>query len=221
MVEAVRHADLGGRRDDRNRGRTGPTRPGIANPAAQNCGRMAQGALRVSRRLALIPIVLLIWIVGGFAWRLVKPVDTAAHSQMVEKELPTFNLAAAGPGKPGLNSPELATGKPRLLNLFGSWCVPCVGEAPVLTELKRRGVEIDAIAIRDTPDAVVAFLNRYGDPYQRIGADPHSETQIGLGSSGVPETFLIDGHGIIRRQYIGPLTTANVSEIVQQLAALK
>jgi cytochrome c biogenesis protein CcmG/thiol:disulfide interchange protein DsbE len=175
----------------------------------------------MSRRVALIPIILLIWIVGGFAWRLVKPVDTAVHSQMVEKELPAFNLPAAVQGKPGLASAELATGKPRLLNLFASWCVPCVGEAPVLAELRRRGVEIDAIAVRDTPDAVAAFLNRYGDPYQRIGLDPQSVTQIGLGSSGVPETFVVDGRGIIRRQYIGPLTEANVPEVVQQLAALK
>jgi cytochrome c biogenesis protein CcmG/thiol:disulfide interchange protein DsbE len=175
----------------------------------------------MSRRLALIPIILLIWVVGGFAWRLVKPVDTAVHSQMIERELPAFNLAAAVSGKPGLNSADLATGKPRLLNLFASWCVPCVGEAPVLAELRRHGVEIDAIAIRDTPEAIGAFLGRYGDPYQRIGVDPQSVTQIGLGSSGVPETFVIDGRGVIRRQYIGPLTDANVPEVVQQLAALK
>lgn len=175
----------------------------------------------MSRRLALVPIILLIWIVGGFAWRLVKPSDPAVHSQMVEKELPVFNLAAAVPGKPGLKSVELATGKPRLLNLFASWCVPCVGEAPVLAELRRRGVEIDAIAVRDTPNAVGAFLQRYGDPYQRIGVDPQSGAQIALGSSGVPETFVIDGRGLIRRQYVGPLTAANVPEIVEQLAALR
>jgi cytochrome c biogenesis protein CcmG/thiol:disulfide interchange protein DsbE len=175
----------------------------------------------MSRRLRLIPIILLLWIVAGFAWRLIRPVDPAIHSQMVERALPAFDLAAGVPGKPGLNSGEFATGKPHLLNLFASWCVPCVGEAPVLGELRRRGVEIDAIAVRDTPDAISAFLGRYGDPYQRIGVDPQSDTQIALGSSGVPETFLIDGRGVIRRQYVGPLTAANVPEVVEQLAALK
>lgn len=175
----------------------------------------------MSRRLALIPIVLLVWIIGGFAWRLIKPADPAVHSQMIERQLPVFELAPAIAGKPGLNSTEFATGKPRLLNLFGSWCVPCIGEASVLAELQRRGVEIDSIAIRDTPEAVGMFLQRYGDPYQRIGLDPQSVTQIGLGSSGVPETFLIDGKGVIRRQYIGALTAANVPEIIDQMAALK
>ena len=105
----------------------------------------------MSRGLRLIPIVLLIWFVGGLAWRLVKPADPAVPSQLVQREVPAFQLGAAVPGKPGLNSAELASGGPRLLNIFASWCVPCVGEAPVLAELSRRGVKIDAIGLRRSP----------------------------------------------------------------------
>ena len=140
---------------------------------------------------------------------------------MVERTVPTFALAAAVPGKAGLRSADLAGGKPHLLNLFASWCVPCVGEAPVLADLKRRGVEIDAIAIRDTPEAIAGFLNANGDPYARIGSDPRSEVQIALGSSGVPETIVIDGRGVIRRQYIGPLTGANVPGVIRELEQLR
>ena len=159
----------------------------------------------MSRGLRFIPIILLLWLVAGFAWRLIKPADPAVPSQMVERSLPSFRLAAAVPGQ----------------NIFASWCVPCAGEAPVLGELKRRGVEIDAIAVRDTPGAIGGFLSRHGDPYARIGSDPQSETQIALGSSGVPETFVIDGHGVIRRQYIGPLTAANVPGVLQELEQLR
>lgn len=171
----------------------------------------------MSRGLRLIPIVLLLWLVAGFAWRLIKPEDPAVPSQMVERSLPNFELAAAVPGKSGFRSSDLAVGKPHLLNIFASWCVPCAGEAPVLSELKRRGVEIDAIAVRDTPDAIAGFLNQHGDPYARIGSDPQSQTQIALGSSGVPETFVVDSHGIIRRQYIGPLTAANIPGVLHEL----
>jgi cytochrome c biogenesis protein CcmG/thiol:disulfide interchange protein DsbE len=171
----------------------------------------------MSRGLRLIPIILLIWVLGGLAWRLIKPADPAIPSQLVERTLPPFALAPAVPGKTGFKSSELATGQPRLLNIFASWCVPCVGEAPVLGQLKRRGVKIDAIAVRDTPGAIRAFLERNGDPYERLGADPRSEAQIALGSSGVPETFVIDGRGVIRRQYIGPLTAANIPGLVREL----
>jgi cytochrome c biogenesis protein CcmG/thiol:disulfide interchange protein DsbE len=175
----------------------------------------------MSRGLRLIPIILLLWLVFGFAWRLVKPADPAVHSQMVERSVPAFDLAPAAPGKVGLKSTDLTGGKPRLLNIFASWCVPCVGEASVLNELKHRGVEIDAIAVRDTPDAITAFLREHGDPYARVGADRQSEVQIALGSSGVPETFVIDGKGVIRHQYIGPLTSANIPGVLRQLEQLQ
>ena len=82
-------------------------------------------------------------------------------------------------------------------------------------------MEIDAIAVRDTPGAITAFLNQHGDPYARIGSDPQSQAQIALGSSGVPETFVVDGKGVIRQQYIGPLTPANVPGVLKQLDELR
>lgn len=175
----------------------------------------------MSRGLRLIPIVLLLWLVAGLAWRLVKPGDTAVPSQMVERTVPQFALAAGVGGKPGLAATDLATGQPRLLNVFASWCVPCVTEVKVLGELKRRGVRIDGIAVRDTPEALTAFLARNGDPYERIGADPQSETQIAFGSSGVPETFVIDGKGVIRRQYIGALKPSNIPGMLRELEQLR
>jgi cytochrome c biogenesis protein CcmG, thiol:disulfide interchange protein DsbE len=171
----------------------------------------------MSRGLRLIPIILFVWLVAGLAWRLIKPADPAIPSQLVERQVPTFELAPAVPGKPGLSSADLATGEPRLLNIFASWCVPCVGEAPVLAELRGKGVKIDAIAVRDTPEAIAAFLREHGDPYERLGDDPRSNAQMNIGSSGVPETFVIDGRGVIRRQYIGPLTTANIQGVMEQL----
>jgi cytochrome c biogenesis protein CcmG/thiol:disulfide interchange protein DsbE len=171
----------------------------------------------MSRGLRLIPIILLVWLVGGLAWRLIKPADPAIPSQLVERQVPPFDLPAGIAGKPGLKSSDLATGEPRLLNIFASWCVPCVAEAPVLAKLRGRGVKIDAIAVRDTPEAIGAFLRQRGDPYERLGADPRSSAQIALGSSGVPETFVIDGRGVIRHQYIGPLSEANIPGVLDQL----
>jgi cytochrome c biogenesis protein CcmG/thiol:disulfide interchange protein DsbE len=171
----------------------------------------------MSRGWRVIPLILLLFLVSGLAWRLIKPADPAIPSQLVERPVPQFELAAAVPGKAGLKSADLVGGEPRLLNIFASWCVPCIGEAPVLSELRRRGVKIDAIAVRDSPEAIQAFLRDHGDPYASIGADPRSNAQMALGSSGVPETFVVDGRGVIRHQYIGPLTWANVPGVLQQL----
>ena len=103
------------------------------------------------------------------------------------------------------------------MNVFASWCVPCITEVKVLQDLTRRGVAIDGIAIRDRPDDLAAFLARNGDPYERIGSDPQSQVQIALGSSGVPESFIVDGQGVIRYQHIGPIEAADVPMILAKL----
>ena len=175
----------------------------------------------MSRGLRLIPIILLLFVLSGLAWRLMKPANTAVPSQMVERQLPQFALPPATSDKPGLSAADLAAGQPRLLNIFASWCVPCASEGKVLQELKGRGVKIEGIAVRDTPEDLTAFLDRNGNPYERIGADQQSEVQIALGSSGVPETFVVDGHGVIRRQYIGPLDTSNIPGVLRELKEVR
>jgi cytochrome c biogenesis protein CcmG/thiol:disulfide interchange protein DsbE len=108
-----------------------------------------------------------------------------------------------------------------VVNIFASWCIPCIAEAPQLLQLARQGVPIDAIAIRDRPQDVAAFLAKWGDPYQRIASDTDSRVQMALGSSGVPETFVVDGKGVIRYQHIGDVRAETVPEIVKAYEAAK
>jgi cytochrome c biogenesis protein CcmG/thiol:disulfide interchange protein DsbE len=99
------------------------------------------------------------------------------------------------------------------LNIFASWCVPCIAEAPVLENLRRQGIAIDGIAVRDRPDELAMFLQSNGNPFQRIGADYNSSVQLALGSTGVPESFVVDGRGVIRYQHIGPIEQSHVARI--------
>ncbi|GGB35156.1 thiol:disulfide interchange protein [Sphingomonas metalli] len=145
---------------------------------------------------------------------LFRPADRTVRSQLVGQPLPAFTLPALVPGKPGLSREDMTGQGPRLLNIFGSWCLPCIAEAPQLMRLRAAGVPIDAIAIRDTGPAVAAFLARNGDPYRRIGDDQRSAVQLALGSSGVPETFLIDAQGRIVRQYVGDIRADQVDSVI-------
>lgn len=150
------------------------------------------------------------WIVAA---ELSSPADRTVRSRLVGQPLPDFSLPAAVPNKPALDARVFRTGQPRLLNIFASWCVPCVAEAPQLAALARAGVPIEGIAIRDKPEDVARFLARYGDPYRRIGADRQSAVQLALGSSGVPETFVIDGQGRILGQHIGDIRAEDVARL--------
>jgi cytochrome c biogenesis protein CcmG, thiol:disulfide interchange protein DsbE len=178
---------------------------------------MGQGAVRMSRALRFAPLALLLLVIVALVWRLATPADTTVTSKLEGKPVPAFALPAALPDKPALASANLATGQPRLLNVFASWCVPCVTEVKVLQLLQRQGVVIDGIAIRDRPQDVADFLATNGDPYQRIGSDSRSQVQIALGSSGVPESFVVDGRGVIRYQHIGPIEASDVRMILSKL----
>ena len=171
----------------------------------------------MKRWLLWVPLIVFALLIAIAGSRLLSPAETVVKSALVGKPLPDFALPPMIAGKPGLKRGDFATGKPRLLNVFASWCVPCIAEAPQLMQLKAAGVEIDAIAIRDTPDAVAAFLARHGDPYARIGSDPQSQVQIGIGSSGVPETFVIDGQGRIAAQHIGDIRAEDVPKLLKAL----
>jgi cytochrome c biogenesis protein CcmG/thiol:disulfide interchange protein DsbE len=174
----------------------------------------------MSRRwVRAIPIVLVLLLVAALVWRLANPPDTDVQSEMVGKPVPEFQLVAAAPDKAGLSSADLAAGEPKLVNFFASWCVPCIGEAPVLLELKRQGVPIAGIAIRDRPDDLAQFLKQNGNPFERIGADDQSRVQLAFGSAGVPESFIVDGRGVIRMQHIGPIEPKDVPEIVRGMRA--
>jgi len=173
----------------------------------------------VKRWTLWVPLVIFLAVVALAAWRLTATGEAVVKSALVGKPLPEFSLPAMVDGKPGLSRGDLARGKPRLLNVFASWCVPCIAEAPQLLKLKAAGVEIDAVAIKDSPEAVKAFLSRHGDPYARIGDNRDRIVQIGIGSSGVPETFVIDGQGRIAAQHIGDIRAEDVPELLKALEA--
>lgn len=167
------------------------------------------------------PLLVLLAFLAIFLFGLAREPDTLVRSRLIGQPVPDFALEPALAGHPGFTSAELRKGEPRLINIFASWCVPCVAEAPQLLALKRRGIPIDAIAIRDRPEDIAEFLRRHGDPYARIGVDPVSRVQLAFGSSGVPETFVVDGRGIVRYQHIGDIRPENVPEIVAAFEAAK
>ena len=175
----------------------------------------------MKKLLIWLPLGLFILFLTVFAGGLLRPESKTIPSKLVGKPMPDFALPAAVPGKPGLSSAGLANGQPHLVNVFASWCIPCITEAQQLRQLAEAGAPIYGIAIRDTPEDLTAFLARNGDPYRAIGGDANSSVQIALGSSGVPETFVVDGRGIIRAQHIGEIKPEDVPGMMTALAAAR
>jgi cytochrome c biogenesis protein CcmG/thiol:disulfide interchange protein DsbE len=170
-----------------------------------------------NRLLLWVPLALFAFFAGLAGYMLTQEKDQFVESTMIGQPLPDFALDPAFAGLPGAAKADFVGGGPRLLNVWASWCLPCIAEAPQLEALKAQGVEIVGIAIRDRPEDVANFLGRYGNPYTRIGGDPISEVQLAVGSSGVPETFVIDSKGVIRYQHIGDIRQGDVSTLLAEL----
>ena len=174
------------------------------------------------RRLVLwVPLAAFVAFLGVVAFGLYAPTDRAVRSGLIGQPVPEFDLALGMPGRPGLSSAALRDGRPHIVNVFASWCLPCRIEAPQLDSLARRGLPIEGIAVRDRPQDLARFLATYGDPFRAIGADADRRVQMELGSAGVPETFVIDGRGIIRHQHIGAITESDMAAIAAAYEAAR
>ena len=128
-------------------------------------------------------------------------------SVLIDKPVPSLTLPALDAKSPSFGAKELAAGNVTVVNVFASWCVPCREEAPQLAQLGRaRGVQLYGLVWKDTRAKARAFLDDVGNPYARIGFDGEGTAGIQWGVYGVPETYIIDRHGVIRERYVGPIT---------------
>ncbi|MEO8926601.1 MAG: DsbE family thiol:disulfide interchange protein [Caulobacteraceae bacterium] len=154
--------------------------------------------------LYLLPVLLFGLVIAAFAVGLDRD-PAQLPSTLIGKPLPAFALPPVRPGEAGLKTADLR-GQPRLLNAFASWCVACRVEHPVLLALKARGVPIEGLDWKDEAADGAKYLGDNGDPYGQVGNDRSGRAGIDLGVAGVPETFVIDGAGVVRYKQIGPIS---------------
>jgi cytochrome c biogenesis protein CcmG, thiol:disulfide interchange protein DsbE len=159
------------------------------------------------RLLFLFPVVIVAILVAVFWAGLDRNRDKGAlPSALIGKPAPITALPGLMAGAPAL---DLAAYKGKLIavNFFASWCVPCRAEHQYLRQLTERyRIPVVGIAWRDKPVDARAFIAELGNPYDAIADDERGRTGIDFGIAGVPETFLIDGEGIVRYRIAGPIT---------------
>jgi cytochrome c biogenesis protein CcmG/thiol:disulfide interchange protein DsbE len=142
----------------------------------------------------------------------------AIPSPLVGRPAPAFALTAYD-GTP-LSLAGLQ-GQVVVLNFWASWCVPaCYEEAPVLEAgwraYRERGVVVVGVDIQDTEEAGRKFIQQFGLTFPNA-PDPKGRVSIDYGVYGVPETFVIDRRGIIRKKHVGAVTAEAFREAVEPL----
>lgn len=168
---------------------------------------------------AFIPLGIFICVAALFAVPLLQGKDPAIlPSAMIGKPMPAFTLPAAVGKKPLTAAVMLEDNKPFLVNFFASWCVTCKDEQRVLENFSRQtGIPVYGIDYKDTQKDVAAWLERHGNPFRATGFDAEGRVAIDFGVYGVPETFLIDGDGVIRYKHVGALRREDMETVFAPL----
>jgi cytochrome c biogenesis protein CcmG/thiol:disulfide interchange protein DsbE len=169
----------------------------------------------VRRLLLILPLGLFVVLTVAFGAQLIRGRDPSKlPSALIDRPAPQFALPALSPAKPGFSTADLR-GQVTLVNVFASWCAPCIVEHPVITRLAREErIPVIAINYKDRPEDAVAWLARMGDPFALIGVDPEGRASIEWGVYGVPETFVVDAEGRIRHRHVGPLSPKEAAETI-------
>ncbi len=166
----------------------------------------------MNEKLRIIPLLIL-FILGGalaaglFNNKIIDNVDRINNG----KKFGNFEIPSLG--KETSFSPQLFSGKILVVNAFASWCVPCAAEHELLMKLAQK-VNIYGIAWKDKPDAVFAYLQKKGNPFQQIGIDETGKTTVPMFLTGVPETFILDKEGKIILHYKNVLNEEVVNTII-------
>lgn len=163
----------------------------------------------------LLPLIVFLIMVGFLAWGLQRD-PSRIDSPLIDQAAPAFSLPVLG-GDTTFTSEDML-GQPWVLNVFASWCGPCIAEHPVLTDLaEQQSAPVVALNYKDSSADAVAWLARYGDPFYVVAEDQAGSVGIDWGVYGVPETFVIDGEGNVRYKHIGPLSDEDMKNTVMPL----
>jgi thiol-disulfide isomerase/thioredoxin len=212
--------------------KVGPNQAGPRQAERVTAGRVRLGPLRARRRTVVLAAVVLAgalavlvatWPGGGNGG--VSTVDGNASAILYQ--------AGHRPVAPGFTGTTLTgsrlsfssyRGQVVVLNFWGSWCVPCREEAPILAAVATRyrpaGVSFLGVDVRDTTASAQAFASRFHVPYPSV-SDPGSvitqDFTARVPIAGTPTTLVIDRTGHIAGAVFGTVTYSALTAILAKV----
>lgn len=140
-------------------------------------------------------------------------------SPLIGKAAPQFQLPQLHDADKTFSQKDMA-GKVWVLNVWASWCPPCLEEHPLWVDFAKKNiVPIYGLNYKDKRPDGIAWLQRHGNPYVVSAYDAQGRIGIDYGVYGVPETYVIDKQGVIRFKHVGPVTPKVIQEKILPLVA--
>ena len=164
----------------------------------------------------LVAVAALVWVLA-FGFR--ESYDPQAVPSVLEnKPAPPFALTKLDGGQ--LTLAELR-GRPIVVNFWSSWCEPCKAEHRTLQAAAKMFADrahFVGVVYQDTPELARSYLQGRGSAFPQL-LDPDSRVAIDYGVAGVPESFFIDGDGVVRQKFVGPMSYDVIRQFLEPLLA--
>jgi cytochrome c biogenesis protein CcmG/thiol:disulfide interchange protein DsbE len=178
--------------------------------------------MKLQRWLPLVLFGALVALLAAGVWLSRRGDRDALPSPLIGKPAPAFSLPLLHEPERLLSSDDLR-GAPYVLNVWGSWCPECRTEHPVLTRFAdTRRVRVIGYNWKDERADALRWLEQFGNPYWVVIADIEGRTAIDWGVYGAPETFLVDGSGIVRWKHVGAMDEAVIRDgLLPELARIE
>jgi cytochrome c biogenesis protein CcmG/thiol:disulfide interchange protein DsbE len=176
----------------------------------------------MKRLVYFAPLVLFVGLLAALGYYNFHKKAQYEPRAMVGKSVPDVVINDLQDGAPAsLKALVAGSDKPVLVNVFASWCAPCIAENPQLMALKAKGVTIIGIAWKDEPQNTLNFLARHDNPYVKTLTDPDGKMALGLGISGVPETYIVSPDGTITDKIAGPIVPDTFDAVYREVSGKK
>jgi len=183
--------------------------------------QVADSSPKRGRGWVFLPVLIFAGLVAVFMTGLKSGDPSKLPSALINKPVPSFELppleglTVNGSAVPGLASKDLVRDGLTLVNVWASWCGPCREEHPQLIKLAgQNDIHLVGLNYKDQRENALRFLNALGNPYANVGVDRTGRTAVEWGVYGVPETFLVNGDGIIVYKFTGPITKSALDKQV-------
>ena len=164
-----------------------------------------RNSLIMNKKLFL-PLIIFVALVAAFLVQLSRNAQgddpKALESKLVGKPVPMAQLHDLF-GEKSYDDSLFKQGKPILLNVWATWCPTCYAEHQYLNQLAKSGITIVGLDYKDDSSKALKWLGDLGNPYKAVLKDEKGSFAFDLGVYGAPETFIVDGNGIIHYRYAG------------------
>lgn len=173
----------------------------------------------MKRLVFFLPLVITIIIFSFLLYYILQNKDISnPPSALLDEPVPIFNSVNFFDNDTNITN-KIINEKKVLINFFASWCEPCKIEHNILMQISNnhKNILLLGFNFKDKKKEAINFIEKNGNPFDKIGIDNDGKIAMDFGVYGLPETFIVDKNGKIIFKHVGPITNKIYNNEIKKL----